>query len=424
MFKRNDDRKGTLYGVPVVYVSRPGGGHTAVPVDEDGFVPIDALMEHHMARDPGARMMDDTQTAKTVRPMVLTPRQAAGWWRRPGRSDIQGIDCPKSTPVTVKPKKSRKASAEKTVYYPINEEAAKQAVEVNSMTHYIPGQETDDYRREVDKVRAMAEELKANRDKTFWPEIDEMTDEYARRLADWINRRNVNRASHVSITVAGPSGYNNKRRDRQNAAERRLMEEYQVINALPERMRGIGNPLNPVSLRDKNAALMLDIQIDKAEREHKMMKDVNAYWRRHGTLIGCPQIPEPQQLAFEKAMREPGRESDKPFQDYDIALGREKVKRLREKKKELERSKGRGSSSYEIGDIRVEEDSEDMVIRVIFPEKPSEQIRSILKLNGFRWSPKAGAWQRTLDSTGKQRLTSAMKQIARIEGYDLGPGGD
>jgi hypothetical protein len=31
---------------------------------------------------------------------------------------------------------------------------------------------------------------------------------------------------------------------------------------------------------------------------------------------------------------------------------------------------------------------------MIFPGKPSEEIRTELKRNGFRWSPMAGAWQR------------------------------
>jgi Domain of unknown function (DUF3560) len=44
------------------------------------------------------------------------------------------------------------------------------------------------------------------------------------------------------------------------------------------------------------------------------------------------------------------------------------------------------------GDIRVEE-SENRV-RIYFPGKPSEALRSLLKSRGFRWSPSEGAWQR------------------------------
>lgn len=44
------------------------------------------------------------------------------------------------------------------------------------------------------------------------------------------------------------------------------------------------------------------------------------------------------------------------------------------------------------GDIRIEE-SENRV-RVIFPGKPSEDVRERLKSWGFKWAPSEGAWQR------------------------------
>jgi hypothetical protein len=34
-------------------------------------------------------------------------------------------------------------------------------------------------------------------------------------------------------------------------------------------------------------------------------------------------------------------------------------------------------------------------VRITFNEKPDERIRSLLKANGFRWSPTGGHWWRT-----------------------------
>ena len=39
---------------------------------------------------------------------------------------------------------------------------------------------------------------------------------------------------------------------------------------------------------------------------------------------------------------------------------------------------------------------EDNRLRIYFDEKPDEAVRLELKSNGFKWSPKAGAWQRQL----------------------------
>lgn len=39
----------------------------------------------------------------------------------------------------------------------------------------------------------------------------------------------------------------------------------------------------------------------------------------------------------------------------------------------------------------------DNRLRLYFDEKPSEEQRSKLKCNGFKWAPSVGAWQRQLN---------------------------
>ena len=47
-------------------------------------------------------------------------------------------------------------------------------------------------------------------------------------------------------------------------------------------------------------------------------------------------------------------------------------------------------------------------VTLTFPEKPSEQVRSILKAHGFRWNPTAGQWWRA-------RVTGAADVIGAID---------
>ena len=99
------NRKGTLHdGTPVEYVRRRDGGYTPIPVGPDGKVPVEELVKRNILRDPYARMMDESRTARVVRPVDLTPSQAAPWWNAPGRSDIVGIDAPGDAAVTWKPR--------------------------------------------------------------------------------------------------------------------------------------------------------------------------------------------------------------------------------------------------------------------------------------------------------------------------------
>ena len=83
-------------------ITRRNGKSVRIPVDDDGYVPVKALIERQEMRRPHAQLMDSFQTAKVVRPMKMTPEQAAPWFISPGRSDIQGIDAPADAIVTMR----------------------------------------------------------------------------------------------------------------------------------------------------------------------------------------------------------------------------------------------------------------------------------------------------------------------------------
>ena len=47
-------------------------------------------------------------------------------------------------------------------------------------------------------------------------------------------------------------------------------------------------------------------------------------------------------------------------------------------------------------------------LQIVFDEKPEEELRAKLKLNGFKWSPSQKAWQRLLNQ-------NAVRAVKRIE---------
>lgn len=77
------------------------------------------------------------------------------------------------------------------------------------------------------------------------------------------------------------------------------------------------------------------------------------------------------------------------------AKGPEK-RRLADRIADMERLPAETRERIEQG-VRIIEDIEDMRLRLIFPGKPDEATRAMLKSQGFRWSPRAGAWQRLLN---------------------------
>lgn len=57
-------------------------------------------------------------------------------------------------------------------------------------------------------------------------------------------------------------------------------------------------------------------------------------------------------------------------------------------------------SSKTVKGIRIIQNPEINRIQLEFPNKPNEEIRSMLKHWGFRWSPREERWQRMLNNTG------------------------
>ena len=61
-------------------------------------------------------------------------------------------------------------------YYPINEDAARRAKNMNSFSDYKEGSATASYRKAVDEAAALAERQKARVDPMYHEKIDRLLD--------------------------------------------------------------------------------------------------------------------------------------------------------------------------------------------------------------------------------------------------------
>ena len=125
-------------------------------------------------------------------------------------------------------------------YYPINEEAAKRAKDMNSFSDYQPGSATTSYRAMVDEAYAAAERQKARVDPMYHDKIDALVDRYARKLAENLNERNVIDARVPSILISGGGNFPVAKKHKQNAARDRNYGEYAEISKLLDKIRSVG----------------------------------------------------------------------------------------------------------------------------------------------------------------------------------------
>ncbi|HFP8481492.1 TPA: YodL domain-containing protein [Enterococcus faecium] len=298
-------------------------------------------------------------------------------------------------------------------YYPINEGAARRAKEAMSFSDYRPGSATAEYRHYVDQAVEIAERQKKRVEPEYHEKIDSLLDTYARKLAENMNKGYEITARVPSALIAGPSNFPVRAKEKQNAASDRNMEEFQYIQGLLDKIRSTG--MGGISADDPQAVSKLEKKLEKLEASQELMKAVNAYYRKHGTLDGCPHLIERGIENLKADMASGWHYEKKPFQSWQLSNNNAEIRRLKGRIEELTRQKEAAYVGWEFDGGTVEINRVANRLQIFFEGKPDAAVRDELKSNGFRWSPKAGAWQRQLNDT-TIRVADRIKCIQPLSG--------
>ena len=305
---------------------------------------------------------------------------------------------PKETPQTA------------ATYYTINEAAARRAKEMNSYSDYRQGSATAEYRQYVDEAVQLAERQKARVDPMYHEKIDSLLDTYARKLAANMNKGYAIDARVPSILIAGGSNFPTRKKEKQNAARDTNYREWQEIQGLLDKIRSTG--MGGISADDPNAVQKLEQKLAGLEKSQETMKAVNAYYRKHKTLDGCPDIsPEKGQ----KLIASMASYDRVPYPSWALSNNNAEIRRVKERIKSLSQQREIGYVGWEFEGGKAEANAEVNRLQILFEEKPDAEVREELKGNGFRWSPKAGAWQRQLNDNA-YFAANYVKAIAPLTG--------
>ena len=307
------------------------------------------------------------------------------------------------------PEQPAKEPAASDYYYSINEGAARRAKEMNSFSDYQPGSATAKYRHYVDKAFALAQEQKKRVDPMYHEKIDSLLDTYARKLAVNMNHGYEIDARVPSILIAGGSNFPVRQKEKQNAACDSNMQEWQYIQGLLDKIRSTG--MGGIRQDDPQAIPKLQKKLAGLEKAQETMKAVNAYYRKHGTLDGCPHL-SPENIENLKADMASGWHYEKkPFQSWELSNNNAEIRRVRQRIESLTRASEVAYVGWEFDGGHVEANRDQGRLQVFFDGKPEADARQQLKENGFRWVPSVGAWQRLLNDNAYR----ASDRIACIQ---------
>ena len=289
-------------------------------------------------------------------------------------------------------------------YYEISEAAAKRAKDMNSYSDYAPGSATAGYRAMVDEAYALAEKQKAQVDPMYHDKIDALVDRYARRLAENLNERNAIDARVPSILITGGGNFPVAKKAKQNAARNRNYGEYAEIEKLLDKIRSTGR--GGISADDDLAVEKLTKKLEGMESQQTMMKAVNAYYRKHKTLEGCPELTAEQVEKVKASMSQDWRKDPVPFPSYLLTNNNANIRRVRQRIEELSHKAEFVGWTFPSGEANVNE--AENRLQLIFADKPDADTRQALKSEGFKWAPSQGAWQRQLNQ-------NAIRAAARLD---------
>lgn len=295
-------------------------------------------------------------------------------------------------------------------YYTINEEAARRANDMNSFRDYKAGSATAEYRRMVDAATELAERQKQRVDPMYHEKIDRLLEIYCRKLAENMNASYSIEARCPSILISGGGNFPVRKKEKQNAARDRNLEEWNYIQGLLDKIRSVGT--GGISSDDPQAVEKLEAKLATLEKHQEMMKAANAAIRMKDPAKGDAKLAElgytPEDIAKLRAPDFCGRIG---YPAYELQNNNANIRRIRGRIAELKKRTENTPEGWEFDGGRVVVNTAENRLQIIFDGKPDADIRTELNGEGFRWAPSQGAWQRQLTDNA-MRAARRLKCIA------------
>lgn len=297
------------------------------------------------------------------------------------------------------------------VYFDINEKLAKQAHDMMSFRDYSHGRLTVEYRGYVDKAYDLADEAAKERPESA-EKAYKLAERYSKRMADNLNASSRIGCMCPSVMVCGAGNFPVRKKEKQNAAADKNYKEFQEIQKLLDKIRGIINGKDIILSGEADAIQRLESKLGMMKAEQEKMKAANKAIRLNDEAKGNQKLKEmgytDEQII---ELRKPDFCGRIGFADYVLKNNNANIHRVEHRLQTLKASKEQGDTEYDNKHFKVVENTEIMRLQLMFNEKPDADTRLILKRNGFRWSPKNGSWQRQLTPNARYALKSVIEAL-------------
>ena len=148
---------------------------------------------------------------------------------------------------------------------------------------------------------------------------------------------------------------------------------------------------------DPQAVEKLTEKLEACQKRQEYMKTVNTFYRKNGTVHGCPGVSEETAEKLDESVRSGYSWETTPFPSYELSNNNAEIRRLKQRIEQLSYNQEVGYVGWKFDGGEAVANTDNNRLQLLFDEKPSEEQRAALKRNGFHWSPSEQAWQRQLN---------------------------
>lgn len=204
-------------------------------------------------------------------------------------------------------------------------------------------------------------------------------------------------------------------RNRMNGHYEKAMELNGKAEYYERKAEGVGR--GGISSDDPDAVEKLQAKLDDLKNLQERMKEANKAIRMKDTTKGNEKLKEMGYSDSDiAALREGDFAGRIGYPAYALQNNSANIRRIEQRIKALEKQKERTAEG------RIEEKTdlyeyreEDNRCQFIFDGKPSDEIRTVLKGNSFKWSPNRGAWVRQNTVNGRYAAERVKKQLSELK---------
>lgn len=235
-------------------------------------------------------------------------------------------------------------------------------------------------------------------------------------MAEYFNKDSAIGCRCPSVLISGAGNFPVKKKEKQVQAWENNYQFYQETQKLISKIKSILYGKDIIKSEDSDAVERLEEKLAGLKEDQERMKVANKFIRLKNVEKGNEGLTNMGYSEKEiKELREPDFCGRVGYPPYMLQNNNANIHRVEGRIKQLKAAKERGNREEENRYFRVVENTEIMRLQIFFDEKPVQDIRSILKKNGFKWSSKNGCWQRQLTDNARYSLERIRKELKTDE---------